>query len=524
MLINAQADIPDIQHFDIQHLQNRAEKALKLILGVGATDAVVSFSNTTVTQIKFANSSIVSSYSWDYSGLGIFGSFNKRIISTSVKNPNEKSIEKAVSSISLMASKVPENKEYNGIASGKQSYKSVSGLYDRKVKSLGSKAIDVVHGQLERASDFHGRSSSAVKCAGVFEYSYDNSGIITSEGIEAKDKGTDLYFSMRVMKDSAKGSIKGQINRNNSKNQSSESSQGFYSQDFQSSGHMVECSRVLSKFNPSNATDFACNIAESESRLDKVNLPQGKYTILFSPFTAANMVDPLGHAASIFAVESGMSHLAGKLSKKVASSSFSLYDKPLLPNGIGSTSFDAEGHSTKDRPIISDGRLVSYLYNTSFARKYARSSGKSLGQSSGEPSETPVWNQKFDVANASGNAGLISPNPFNLVVPTSDMTEEELIESVKKGLYITNVWYTRFQNHSTGDFSTIPRDGCFFIKNGKIAGSVKGIRLSDNLQKVFMNASMYGKKSYQIRGWEVETPCVTPHILSKDLNISKPFS
>ena len=53
------------------------------------------------------------------------------------------------------------------------------------------------------------------------------------------------------------------------------------------------------------------------------------------------------------------------------------------------------------------------------------------------------------------NAGLIAPHPFNLVVPPGEMTLDELISSVDDGIDVTNDWYLRYQNYSSGDFSTI---------------------------------------------------------------------
>ena len=61
-----------------------------------------------------------------------------------------------------------------------------------------------------------------------------------------------------------------------------------------------------------------------------------------------------------------------------------------------------------------------------------------------------------------------------------DVSKDELFEDVKKGLYLTNTWYTRFQNYAKGDFSTIPRDGIFLIEKGKIKQSLKDLRISDN--------------------------------------------
>ena len=94
---------------------------------------------------------------------------------------------------------------------------------------------------------------------------------------------------------------------------------------------------------------------------------------------------------------------------------------------------------------------------------------------------------------------------------------------VKKGIYITNTWYTRFSNYLAGDFSTIPRDGIFLIEKGEIKYPIRGIRVSDNMLNVLKNVKAVGNDPKQILFWlEVTTPTIAPHVLVKDVNITKP--
>ena len=96
-----------------------------------------------------------------------------------------------------------------------------------------------------------------------------------------------------------------------------------------------------------------------------------------------------------------------------------------------------------------------------------------------------------------------------------------MISQIKRGVYLTNIWYTRFQNYHTGDFSTIPRDGAFLIKNGEIVHPIKNIRLSENIINILKSTVALGKDVKQIRGWEVETPTTTPMALVKGLNVTR---
>ncbi len=96
-----------------------------------------------------------------------------------------------------------------------------------------------------------------------------------------------------------------------------------------------------------------------------------------------------------------------------------------------------------------------------------------------------------------------------------------MIRQVKRGLIVTNVWYTRFQNYESGDFSTIPRDGMFLVENGKVTGAVKELRISDNLIRILQNVVARGSEQESVYGWEVDVPTITPPVLVKDVRLTK---
>jgi PmbA protein len=111
---------------------------------------------------------------------------------------------------------------------------------------------------------------------------------------------------------------------------------------------------------------------------------------------------------------------------------------------------------------------------------------------------------------------------FHPVVAKGDQTVDELIEDVRDGLYMNNTWYTRFQNYSTGDFSTIPRDAILQIKNGEIVGSVKNIRVSDNLMRFWKNVDAVSKSPEEIYWWdEAAPPADLPAARARKMTITR---
>jgi len=253
------------------------------------------------------------------------------------------------------------------------------------------------------------------------------------------------------------------------------------------SGHMTCCSNTLKNFDVEKTAERAAEIATLAK--NPIEASSGKYPVIFSHMAFAPLLNNTAEASSIYNLESGFSFLQ-KLNKKYGN--FTLEDNATLPNGFNSTGFDEEGVPTQKTTIVDKGILKTYLHNTSTAKKYK--------------------------TKTTANAGLISPSPFNIVF---DCKKGDIFD-VKEGIYITNIWYTRFQNYANGDFSTIPRDGAFLVKKGEIKQSIKGLRISDNMLNILKNIQSCNKKVIQIKSWEAEIPTFTPEVLVDNVNITKP--
>ncbi len=265
----------------------------------------------------------------------------------------------------------------------------------------------------------------------------------------------------------------------------------FQSKD--ESGHAVSCARFLSEFDPINAGERAGETARLAAKPQQAEA--GKYDVLFEPLAFADLIDNVSHAASAFNVDAGMSFFIGKLGKSVASQNITLSDSG--QSSLFSRMFDDEGVPTKDTEIIKDGELKTYLHNSSTAKKYK--------------------------TQTTANAGLVSPTPFASILEPGKPSKDQMLSQIKNGVYVTNVWYTRFQNYQNGDFSTIPRDGLFLIKNGSIAKSLKGLRITDNLQGLLERAVALGNKPEWILWWgfDYQTPAYLPHILIEGVNFTR---
>ncbi len=429
----------------------------KKLIQKGADDIVLVLEKKKNNQIKFTNNNITSINSWSENIISVFCSIKKKIVVSNLEDFSKKGVNDLIKNIFNFQRTIKPKEDYYGIAKGPFNYKKIERTYDKKIINLGDNAVDLVEDGINTALN-HGADRSS----GLLEFGNFEIFLLTSNNVEANDKGTNIYYSIRV-----------------------------FNKD--GSGHKVGCDRFLKNLKLELISKEAA-ITAKESRNPKHVLP-GKYDIIFDVMPFANLLNHVTISSSIAAVESGLSFFINKLNKKVANNNFTLIDNGALQNGYNSVKFDHEGVPTKKNIIIDKGILKTYLCNTSYAKKY---------------------NTK-----TTANAGLIDPHPFNIILKKGNYNKEELIKEVKKGLYVTNTWYTRFQDYVKGDFSTMPRDAVFFIENGKIKHSVKDIRVSDNLLNILKNIRCIGNKTEQVIGWEIEIPTITPTVLAKNINITR---
>jgi PmbA protein len=263
--------------------------------------------------------------------------------------------------------------------------------------------------------------------------------------------------------------------------------------EHEASGHGVECSSSLKDFKPARAGTKAGEIAKL-ARNPKVG-DEGVYDVVFDPLIFGSALGMWAGMVSAFAVMIQMSVFVNKLGQKVAPENVTFRDNPAAYSASNRV-FDDEGVPTRENIVIDHGVLKTFLHNASTAKIFK--------------TET------------TGNAGLVFPNSWNIEMDAGDMNKQELFGEVKKGLYLTNTWYTRFQNYIKGDFSTIPRDGIFLIENGEVKQSLKDLRISDNALTMLGNIAAISKERQHVHWWmEADPPSLSPYVLIKNVHMTK---
>ncbi|NHK32286.1 MAG: TldD/PmbA family protein [Asgard group archaeon] len=215
---------------------------------------------------------------------------------------------------------------------------------------------------------------------------------------------------------------------------------------------------------------FASNAAVRN--LD-ASLPPGGPNKVVIDHTSVGILahEAVGHCAEADLVDGG-SFLKGKLGEKVCSEMVTIVDEPVLDDSAGWLPYDDEGTKGKKVDIIKNGVLNGYLFNREYAAKM-----------DGEPT---------------GNARAFNFNdePIirmrNTYFEAGDMTEEELIEAVKDGYYVTGMM--NGQADSSGEFM-VGTGQALKIEKGKLTDEVFiGPTMTGNAFEVLSSAIGLAKK------------------------------
>lgn len=224
-----------------------------------------------------------------------------------------------------------------------------------------------------------------------------------------------------------------------------------------------EGDEAVSAFEMRGGDDFD-GLAESAVEQARAKLGAGKLSSgsMDCVISGRQMRALLSAFSSIFSakmVQHGMSLLAGKLGQAVASDKVTITDDPRRAECPIHTSFDGEGVATYRKSVIENGRLNTYLYDLTTARK--------------------------DGVTSTGNgqrasyASPVSIAPYCFCLEAGKATLDELFRAAGEGVYITELKGIHAgANAVTGDFSL--EAAGFRISNGKRAEPVKTFTVAGN--------------------------------------------
>jgi TldD protein len=199
--------------------------------------------------------------------------------------------------------------------------------------------------------------------------------------------------------------------------------------------------------------------------------PAGNMTVVLgSGWPGILLHEAIGHGLEGDFNRKGSSAFSGMIGEKVAAKGITIVDDGTIADRRGSLSMDDEGNPTQNTVLIEDGILRSYIQDTLNARLMNMPlTGNGRRESY---AHTPM------------------PRMTNTYMLNGDKEPEEIIKSVKKGLYAAN--FGGGQVDITSGKFVFSAAEAYMIEDGKITYPVKGATLIGNGPDVLTRVSMIG--------------------------------
>jgi len=274
--------------------------------------------------------------------------------------------------------------------------------------------------------------------------------------------------------------------------------------DGRASGWHGQANRAWDKIDPHLIATTAAQVAQRAANPSA--LEPGRRTAILSPAAVVQLVRLVTQALDANKTHHGMTPLAykkpphSKIGQRVMDARISIWSDPADPDGGYRPDF-FEGLPEPKMTWVENG----FLRNLAFDPEYGIQQGNAY-------------------------AGL--PWSFHMTGGTTPV--EEMIKSCEEGIYVNRVSGIEMMHEPSGLLTGVTRDGCFYVKHGKIERPVKNFRFTESpfffLNKlVSLGVSARAAFGYtppsQIEGGFRETnwprrPIIVPPMMVQDFNFN----
>jgi TldD protein len=228
--------------------------------------------------------------------------------------------------------------------------------------------------------------------------------------------------------------------------------------------------RGIEFFTPENVDRIASEaVNRTISLFDAIKPDAGEMEVVLAAGSSGILLhEAIGHGMEADFNRKKVSIFADKIDKPVAENFVTIVDDATNPNIRGSINVDDEANDTGKTYLVKDGILRSYLHDRISAKFYG---------------VQPTGNGRRE-------SFRFAPIPRmrNTYMENGPHTKEEIIASVKKGLYAED--FTNGQVFiGAGDFTFYVKSGAI-IEDGKITKPVKDVNIIGNGPEVLKNIVM----------------------------------
>ncbi|HTH78201.1 MAG TPA: metalloprotease TldD [Ramlibacter sp.] len=199
--------------------------------------------------------------------------------------------------------------------------------------------------------------------------------------------------------------------------------------------------------------------------------PAGEMTVVLGPgWPGILLHEAIGHGLEGDFNRKGSSAFSGRVGKRVAAKGVTVLDDGTINDRRGSLNVDDEGNPTQRTVLIEDGILRGYMQDSLNARLMG---------------VAPTGNGRRE-----SYAHIPMPRMTNTYMLGGDKVPEEIVASIKKGLYATN--FGGGQVDITSGKFVFSASEAFWVENGKVQYPVKGATIVGNGPDALTRVTMIG--------------------------------
>jgi len=207
------------------------------------------------------------------------------------------------------------------------------------------------------------------------------------------------------------------------------------------------------------------------TNLDARPAPAGEMTVVLgSGWPGVLLHEAVGHGLEGDFNRKGSSAFSGRIGQRVAAKGVTVLDDGTMVDRRGSLNVDDEGHASQKNVLIEDGILRGYIQDAMNARLMG---------------VKPTGNVRRE-----SYAHVPMPRMTNTYMLGGDKDPQEIVASIKKGLYATN--FGGGQVDITSGKFVFSASEAYWVENGKILYPVKGATLIGSGPESLKKISMIG--------------------------------
>ncbi|MHA1276636.1 MAG: TldD/PmbA family protein [Candidatus Helarchaeota archaeon] len=441
----------------------QAEKCLKFAEKQDIDHAEVFLTNARTISAEIERGSMKYAREFQDHGISLRAARNGSIGFSFSTNFEEENLKKMVITAVKLSKTGVADPEFSDFAQP-SSYPNISGNFDEKIASIDVKSTMDYCLRTASAAEIDKRifSINIQLICGISERI-----LLNTNGIEVSSEDSAIHLSAQT---TAK--------------ENSDTSSGF---EFQTSRFLkIEPEKV-----GTNSAKMALQSLHSR------NIETGTYPLILHPFAVAVILgNAIGDAANAEAIQYKRSYLTDLKNEELAVDYLNVVDNGLYIDnngiaGLGTSKFDGEGIPRQKTPLISNGILSNYLYDTYTA-------GKEGHLSTGNAARGSYRSVPY-----------ITISNLEVVGQAGDM--ESFITEIKDGVLM---YYTADRpNIVTGDFSGLISNG-FKIKNGEITYPLKQAMIGINMLDLLKQIQAIGRDYRQI------SQVITPSLYISDVKVA----